>query len=158
MIYLYCYHTEIGCITILEKNKKIIKILVNQPIQEETYIVSETPFIHETYQQLSEYFQGKRKKFTIPLNPHGTRFQKKVWKELLKIPYGTTCTYQDIAKKIGHPKAYRAVGNANHQNPIPILIPCHRVVGKNNKLTGYTLGLPIKEYLLQLEKETDLTS
>ena len=131
---------------------------MNQPIQQGTYILSETPFIHETYQQLSEYFQGKRKKFTIPLNPQGTRFQKKVWKELLKIPYGTTCTYQEIAKKIGHPKAYRAVGNANHQNPIPILIPCHRVVGKNNKLTGYTLGLPIKEYLLQLEKETDLTS
>ena len=95
---------------------------------------------------------GKRKNFTIPLNPKGTPFQKKVWKELLKIPYGEVISYQELAKRVGNIKAQRAVGGANNKNPIPIFIPCHRVINKNNKLGGYALGLDIKKYLLELEE------
>ena len=103
--------------------------------------------------QLDEYFAGIRKEFDIPIKLEGTDFQIKVWKELLKIPYGETCTYLDIAKHIGNPKAYRAVGMANNKNKIMIIIPCHRVIGSNKKLVGYAGGLDVKEKLLKLEKE-----
>lgn len=104
-------------------------------------------------QQLDEYFIGKRKYFDLPLCPTGTQFQKRVWDALLQIPYGETCTYGDIAKQCDNIKACRAVGMANHRNPIPILIPCHRVIGANHKLVGYGGGLDKKIYLLELEKK-----
>jgi methylated-DNA-[protein]-cysteine S-methyltransferase len=102
--------------------------------------------------QLSDYFSGARESFDLPLAPEGTPFQKQVWDELVKIPYGETISYGELARRIGNPKANRAVGLANGSNPIPIIIPCHRVIGSNGKLTGYGGGLPIKEKLLALEK------
>ena len=113
----------------------------------------ETPVIKETYGQLTEYFEGNRKTFDIPLKLEGTEFQKSVWHVLMKIPYGKTVSYLDIARAAGNPKASRAVGMANNKNKIPIVIPCHRVIGKNGSLTGYAGGLEIKKKLLELEKQ-----
>lgn len=106
-----------------------------------------------TMRELQEYFEGKRKEFTVPLAMEGTEFQKKVWNALLKIPYGQTCSYKEIAIQIGSPGACRAVGMANNRNPIPILVPCHRVIGADGRLTGYAGGLDMKEKLLKLERE-----
>jgi methylated-DNA-[protein]-cysteine S-methyltransferase len=103
------------------------------------------------HQQLEEYFAGKRMSFDLPLSPEGTEFQQKVWAELLKIPYGETVTYMDLAVKLGDPKCIRAAGTANGRNPIAIIIPCHRVIGTGNKLTGYAGGLWRKKLLLELE-------
>ena len=102
---------------------------------------------------LEEYFTGQRKTFDLPLRPHGTDFQRRVWEQLLQIPYGQTATYGQIAKRIGNSNAARAVGQACNANPIPILIPCHRVVGSNSRLTGFALGLDVKSALLELERE-----
>lgn len=103
-----------------------------------------------------DYFSGKLKQFSIPLNPYGTNFMRKVWNALQKIPYGETATYKDISELIEHPKAYRAVGLANSRNPIPIFIPCHRVIGANGKLVGFSGGgLDLKQKLLDLEKKNN---
>lgn len=104
------------------------------------------------YRQITEYFQGRRKAFTFPCELRGTEFQKRVWQELCKIPYGETRTYGDIAAAIGNPRAARAVEMANHKNPIIIAVPCHRVIGANGKLVGYAGGLEMKRELLKLEK------
>lgn len=109
--------------------------------------------LRKTEQELEEYFEGKRKEFDLPLHLHGTEFQKKVWEALRKIPYGETCSYLDIARMVGNPKACRAVGGANHRNPVMILVPCHRVIGADGSLTGYGGGLGVKQYLLELEKK-----
>ena len=101
--------------------------------------------------QLTEYFEGKRRRFDLPLAPEGTPFQQRVWNALMDIPYGETISYGELARRVGNPNASRAVGAANGQNPIPIVIPCHRVIGANGKLTGFGGGLPIKERLLALE-------
>lgn len=106
--------------------------------------------------QLGEYFAGKRHSFELPLKPHGTEFQKSVWAALCDIPYGETDCYSSIAEKLGKPKASRAVGTANNKNPIAIVIPCHRCIGKNGKLIGYASGLAVKEFLLGLENNTNL--
>ncbi len=105
--------------------------------------------------QLTEYEKGSRKVFDLPLHLKGTEFQLKVWNALLEIPYGETRSYQQIAQRIGHPKALRAVGGACNRNPIGIIVPCHRVIGKNGKLTGYAGGLFYKELLLNHEKRWD---
>jgi methylated-DNA-[protein]-cysteine S-methyltransferase len=110
-----------------------------------------TPF-SETIRQLRAYFAGEIENFDLALAPEGTPFQQKVWDELQRIPYGTTVSYGDLARRIGNPNASRAVGLANGSNPIPIVIPCHRVIGSNGKLTGYGGGLQLKEQLLALEK------
>ena len=101
--------------------------------------------------QLEEYFAGKRRKFTIPLDLRGTDFQKQCWQELLRIPYGETRSYAEIAKAVGRPNAYRAVGQANHYNPVAIIVPCHRVLAAGTNLGGYGGGLPTKAFLLRLE-------
>ncbi len=103
--------------------------------------------------QLEAYFAGKLEEFDVPLVPEGTPFQQKVWKNLCDIPFGETISYGELARRIGNPNASRAVGLANGTNPIPIIIPCHRVIGSNGKLTGYGGGLPIKEKLLALERK-----
>lgn len=108
--------------------------------------------LRESIRQLRAYFAGQLENFDLPLAPEGTAFQQRVWGELCKIPYGETISYGELARRIGNPKAGRAVGLANGSNPIPIVIPCHRVIGSNGKLTGYGGGLPIKEKLLALEK------
>jgi methylated-DNA-[protein]-cysteine S-methyltransferase len=105
----------------------------------------------ETREQLAEYFAGTRRAFDLPLAPHGTEFQRAVWAMLPRIPYGETRTYGDIARRIGRPDAVRAVGAANGRNPIPIVLPCHRVIGADGSLTGFGGGLPTKAFLLRLE-------
>ena len=112
---------------------------------------AETPLLRRGREELLEYFQGKRRSFDLPLAPNGTLFQQKVWNELAKIPYGTVTTYGQLAARVGRPGACRAVGQANHRNPLPIFLPCHRVVGANGALTGYAGGLDLKRFLLQLE-------
>lgn len=114
--------------------------------------LQEDPLALEPYvQELNEYFSGLRQEFSGPVDLHGTPFQVAVWRALLGIPYGETRSYQDIARAIGRPKAVRAVGMANGANPVPIVVPCHRVIGKNGSLTGYSGGLDIKTQLLQQE-------
>jgi methylated-DNA-[protein]-cysteine S-methyltransferase len=107
--------------------------------------------LREALKQLREYFAGRRTEFDLPLSPEGTAFQRTVWKHLQKIPYGQTISYGELARRVGNPKASRAVGAANGKNPIPIVIPCHRVIGANGTLTGFGGGLPIKKALLDLE-------
>ena len=108
--------------------------------------------LFEAEKQLFEYFSGKRKTFELEYEFSGTEFQKSVWRELLKIPFGKIKTYGEIAKEIGKPKAGRAVGSACNKNPLPIIVPCHRVIGANGKLTGFACGTEIKEWLLDHEK------
>ena len=105
----------------------------------------------DTLRQLREYFAGRRSEFDLPLDPAGTEFQRTVWRLLREIPYGETISYGELARRVGNPQASRAVGAANGRNPIPIVIPCHRVIGSNGKLTGFGGGLPTKEALLGLE-------
>jgi len=102
--------------------------------------------------QLQDYFEGRRKHFDLPLAPRGTPFQRQVWRVLQYIPYGTVTTYQWVATRIGNPKAVRAVGGANARNPLPIVVPCHRVIGRNGHLTGFGGGLEVKERLIALEQ------
>ena len=146
---IYKYNSIIGDIFISADENFLLSVqFVNHNFIEN----QENKIIRQTIKQFDEYFRGKRKKFELPLNPKGTEFQKKVWLQLMKIPYGKTATYKDIATLIGNSNASRAVGNANNKNPIAIIIPCHRVIGSNNKLTGYAGGLDKKEKLLNLEK------
>lgn len=111
-----------------------------------------TPLLQRAAQQLTEYFAAQRRTFDLPLRPQGTAFQQAAWSALCAIPYGQTRTYAQQAAAIGRPKACRAVGMANHCNPLPLLIPCHRVIGAKGKLTGYAGGLAIKRFLLELEQ------
>ncbi|MBE6993110.1 MAG: methylated-DNA--[protein]-cysteine S-methyltransferase [Ruminococcaceae bacterium] len=111
-----------------------------------------SPLLREAAKQLDEYFLGERKDFDLPLAAHGTPFQMRVWQALRAIPYGETRTYAQIAAAAGSPKAFRAVGQANHVNPLMIVVPCHRVVGADGSLTGYAYGMENKKKLLALEK------
>lgn len=116
-----------------------------------TKLQPDDPYLFNVFQQLREYFNRSRQKFDVPLNPKGTEFQKKVWKELSKIPFGKTKTYKEIALKVGDIKSIRAVGKASGSNPIAIIIPCHRVIGANGRMTGYAAGIDVKEKLLAHE-------
>jgi len=146
---IFFYETEIGIIGIRENNKAITDIFFSKVDTNDN--IEETDLIKECFKQLKEYFEGNRRKFDLPLETRGTEFQKKVWDELLKIPYGETKSYKDIAIAIGNEKACRAIGMANNKNHIPIIIPCHRVIGSNGKLVGYAGGLNVKEKLLNIE-------
>lgn len=155
MIYQSYYTFPVGSLCIQEENGKIIGIHKkhrNGQYDIENTLEKETPLIRQAYQQLREYFNRQRQEFDLPLHLSGTEFQQKVWKALCTIPYGETCSYKDLARKIGNPKACRAVGGANNKNPIMIVIPCHRVIGANGSLVGYGGGLSVKKYLLELEK------
>jgi len=110
--------------------------------------------LQRAHRQLDEYFAGKRQTFDLALNPYGTSFQLAVWMQLRGIGYGTTISYGDLARRVGNPAASRAVGAANGRNPLSIIVPCHRVIGASGTLTGYGGGLPIKQYLLELEQRT----
>ena len=141
---------KFGLFTIREENNTIIDICFGKKdFTNSKYF--ESDIIKKMYKQMSEYFEGKRREFDIDIRLSGTEFQNKVLNELRKIPYGETVSYLDIAKRVGNSKASRAVGMANHNNRIPIVIPCHRVIGTSGKLTGYAGGLDIKEKLLDLE-------
>ena len=143
------FDTEIGKLKITYEQGYIIGISKVDKIQS---LGIKSKISEKAYMELKEYFAGKRKTFDIPIKLIGTEFQKKVWKELLKIPYGKTVSYKDIAISIDNPKACRAIGMANHNNPILIIVPCHRVVNENGNLGGYALGLDIKRKLLEIEK------
>lgn len=148
---LFYYDTPIGKIALAEKEGKITDLFLKPSGLDKGYNIKETDVLKEAGKQLKEYFDGKRKSFSLPLTPEGTPFMKSVWKSLEKIPYGETRSYKDIAIACGSNKAYRAVGMANNKNPIAIIIPCHRVIGADKKLVGYGGGLDIKEFLLKLE-------
>ncbi|MDK2801419.1 MAG: methylated-DNA-[protein]-cysteine S-methyltransferase [Clostridiales bacterium] len=159
------YCSPLGIIYIAASDKGICKIVLPGQSEQELviwlqknfskFVQKETDIIKQTASELAEYFNQQRTDFTIPLHLIGTAFQKKVWKELMKIPYGSTVSYGYIASKIGNPKACRAVGGANNKNPIPIVIPCHRIVGSTGKLVGYGGGLDLKEKLLKIENIKD---
>ena len=144
--------TPVGILTILSSGKGIYRInFNNEKIDLENFQNGEDVYINDGIAQLDLYFRKKLKVFNLTLDLHGTDFQKRVWEEILKIPYGNITTYSDIAYRIGNPKGVRAVGQALNKNPIPIIIPCHRVNGKNKDLTGYRGGLNVKRFLLNLE-------
>lgn len=147
------YGYDMGDFYLEEENGFITKIFYLS--EKEKYVEKETeedsPVLKDVSSQLKEYLNGDRTEFTIPLAPTGTTFQKKVWAALQMIPYGQVKTYGQIAKEIGCPGAARAVGMACHNNPIMILIPCHRVVGKGGTLTGFACGISVKQFLLNLE-------
>lgn len=126
---------------------------VTEKLPQITEDIRLTPLLADAVRQLDEYFAGNRKIFDIPLYLEGSPFQLKVWEALQAIPYGEVVTYKDIADSIGNPKAVRAVGMANHHNPVAIIVPCHRVIGAGGKLVGYAGGLNIKQYLLDLESK-----
>jgi methylated-DNA-[protein]-cysteine S-methyltransferase len=117
-------------------------------------LVHSPEYLADAVSQLNAFFAGNLHEFNIPFDLYGTVFQKKVWTQLTKIPYGTTCSYKEVAQGIGAPKAVRAVGSANNQNPVPVFIPCHRVIGSNGALVGYGGGLDKKEILLSIEQNS----
>ena len=153
---IHCGGFHFLVVTAWEEDQEVVKE-IQVLTEEESMEIRQnrsmpSPLQRTVEEQLLEYFEGKRKKFELPLSPDGTVFQKKVWNALLDIPYGEERSYQDIAVAVGSPKGCRAVGMANHNNPIIIVIPCHRVIGKSGKLVGYGGGLDMKERLLSLEK------
>jgi methylated-DNA-[protein]-cysteine S-methyltransferase len=121
-----------------------------------TTAVTDAAALRPVVEQLDEFFAGERRTFDVALAPRGTSFQRAVWDALRTIPYGTTATYGEIAARVGRPTAVRAVGAANGRNPIPIIVPCHRVIGSNGTLTGYAGGLATKQQLLELERKVVL--
>lgn len=154
----YCYlNTPIGDLLLAGDNDALCLVGFPQGSMrrepEADWIFSEKPF-KAAREQLTDYFDGKRQSFDLKLRPGGTEFQLRVLEELQNIPYGSTTSYGEIAKRIGRPKAVRAVGAANGRNPIPVIIPCHRVIGSTGKMTGFGGGIPTKEALLRLELET----
>ena len=142
------YESPIGVLKVVVDDENLLEIrLVDK-------IGSSNPNVmtNKVIDQLKEYFLGKRTSFDIPIKLDGSEYQKQVWQGLIAIPYGETRTYEELAEAIGNPKSCRAVGNANNKNKILIVVPCHRVIGKNGTLTGFAAGLGAKEYLLNLEK------
>lgn len=154
MKYYKKINSPLGVLTLMEDDKKLSAIsFENEEIDLKNIIEKDTELLLKTEKELNEYFLGKRKCFDIPLKLEGTNYQIKVWKELMNIKYNELLTYKDIAIEINNPKSYRAVGLANNKNKIPIIIPCHRVIGSNKKLIGYSAGLDKKEFLINLERE-----
>ena len=149
--YMKIFKTKIGNLAVGSDDEYITNIFFGMNKIPEGIEEKETKVIKQAIKELKEYFDGKRKNFTVPLKPEGTEFQKSVWRALQTIPYGKTCCYKDIAKAIGCPKGCRAVGLSNGKNPIPIIIPCHRVINSNGDLGGYSAGLYIKAKLMNIE-------
>lgn len=146
---IFYYKSPIGILKISIENNFIISINIVNEYKENIY---KNTYFNKIKRQLDEYFLGKRKEFNLNILMRGSEFQKQVWLELQKIPYGSTKSYKDIAEKIGNPNSQRAVGQACNKNNILIIIPCHRVISKNGDLNGFSCGLDIKEKLLSLEK------
>lgn len=140
--------TNYSLLAVLWEKEKLNRVKISSSLREENHSL-----LKAAEKQLIEYFEGRRKFFDIPMELHGSEFQKLVWEALREIPYGVMVSYGELAKKIGKPTAARAVGAAIGKNPLSILIPCHRVIGLNNKLTGFAGGLNTKEILLNLEKQ-----
>lgn len=152
----YCYlQTPVGPLLIVGDHEAVRRIEFPESGEarrpEPDWVETLSGPVGEAARQLREYFSGTRTVFDLPLAPEGTAFQRSVWRVLEGIPFGETISYAELARRVGNPKASRAVGAANGANPIPIVIPCHRVIGSNGKLTGFGGGLPMKEALLSLE-------
>ncbi|MEN8904841.1 MAG: methylated-DNA--[protein]-cysteine S-methyltransferase [Clostridiales bacterium] len=149
---IYYYKTSIGNVCFEDNGKAITNayLLKNEIINEE--FLNESDLIKKAKKELDEYLEGTRKDFDIKLEPEGTEFQRNVWNALIKIPYGKTASYSEIANIIKNPKAVRAVGGANNKNPIFIFIPCHRVIGIDGSMIGYAGGIKLKKHLLNIEK------
>ena len=147
--------TKIGCIGIAEEKQYLTHLFFTQKKAPAEAVEKSTSFLRGVGKEIDEYLHGKRKEFDIPLKLHGTDFQRSVWEALLTIPYGETRSYREIAEQIGNAKACRAVGMANHWNPIAIIVPCHRVIGADGSLTGFGGGLALKQKLLELEKSRE---
>ncbi len=152
MLYGYKFQTIIGEFGLLESNGKLIRVLLPGETIPQNIIIKETKLLLEGKRQIEEYLDGERKEFDLPIFYEGTDFMTSVWSSLRNIAYGTTNSYKDVAISIGNPKAARAVGQANNRNPLPIIIPCHRVISNSGKLIGYRGGLNIKKQLLELER------
>lgn len=148
---LYSFLSPIGRLTVAGDEDAVTHIYfaTDKPAAEHT--VGATPLLLTAAGQISEYLAGERTDFDVPLRPKGTEYMQAVWAQLRAIPYGETRSYKDIATALGNPKAARAVGLANNRNPIPIIIPCHRVLGSGGKLVGFRGGLDVKHQLLTLE-------
>lgn len=154
MLYTYTHLFVIGKLSIISNAFEIVSIkFSNDPLGGESNAIIKKAII-----QIEQYLRGERTQFSLPLRPNGTNFQQKVWNELLKVPYGQTCSYQEIANCIQNPLGVRAVGNALNKNPILIVIACHRVIGKNKLLSGYVAGVDHKKWLIELEKTNSLFS
>jgi len=151
MSYVWHYETPIGRLAIAETEGAVSHLRFDGAAPLAGYEPKETPAIRQAGEQLLAYFSGQRTSFDIPLHLKGTPFQQSVWSALQAIPFGETRSYKDIAAQVGNSKAVRAVGMANNRNPIPIFIPCHRVIGTGGSLVGYAGGLSAKQLLLDLE-------
>jgi methylated-DNA-[protein]-cysteine S-methyltransferase len=148
--YRACHHSQIGPLEVVGNQKGILAIVFGA---DEFETDRNLPAIMtECLRQLTEYFKGRRQKFSIPLLLEGTAFQKAVWRQLQKIPFGQTASYGDVARAVDSPRAFRAVGSANNKNPIPLIIPCHRVIGSDGKLVGFGGGIWRKQWLLEHEQ------
>ncbi|MGB2866998.1 MAG: methylated-DNA--[protein]-cysteine S-methyltransferase [Bacteroidota bacterium] len=161
-VYCTSFNSKIGTIHIASTAKGICKICIPGQTKKEfqtwiqnhlegVEIVESSTKNKQVIDELNRYFDRKLVKFHSRLDPPGTAFQRQVWRELRKIRYGTTVTYKDLAKRVGIPEGYQAVGRANAANPLPIVIPCHRVLGYDDKMVGYAAGVKTKEFLLRLE-------
>jgi len=149
LIYHRIIPSPIGNLKISASEDSIVSIEFTT--EEVTAVSPSSLLLREAQKQLEEYFHKERQEFSLPLSPYGTTFQQKVWKQLQQIPYGETRSYRDIAIELGNLRQIRAAATANGKNPIPIVIPCHRVIGSNGSLTGYSGGLEKKKWLLELE-------
>lgn len=155
MKYAYEYKTAVGDIVIAEENGAVTDLFWKTEKAPKGMTYRETELLTEAGRQLMLYGEGRLRQFDLPLAPQGTAFQQKVWQKLREIPYGETRSYGQLAQALGNPKACRAVGSANRSNPIPVIIPCHRVIGANGKLVGFASGLDNKQRLLSLEGAMD---
>lgn len=153
---VYFSTTALGKLGIRETDGNITQVYFATEPPPAAVEIQETDLIKAAFLQLTAYFNGQLQEFSLPLAPQGTDFMQAVWNALRAVRYGKTASYQDIATAIGNPKAVRAVGQANHRNPLPIFIPCHRIIGSNGKLVGYAGGLAIKQQLLALEKQHEV--
>lgn len=152
MKHQFSYQTVIGRLHICDDDNALTAVLFSGKHDAEVS-EEETPVIREAFRQIEEYLRGERRTFDLVLRPEGTPFQHRVWEALKAIPYGETQSYKQVAQAVGNPKACRAVGMANNRNPLPIVIPCHRVIGTDGKPVGYAGGLEVKEHLLKLETD-----
>lgn len=150
--FFYRVSTEMGQFGLVASETELTHLFFDGETPRFDTTEQATPLLRQAAAELQQYLSGKRQQFTVPLDPAGTEFFRRAWQALIAIPYGETRSYQQIAAMVGNAKACRAVGLANNRNPLPIFIPCHRVIGANQKLTGYRGGLPLKQTLLELEQ------
>ncbi len=150
MRYMWRFASILGEITVVEKDGALERINIGEQVKTDEAIVEQTALLARAEQEICEYLVGKRTSFDLPLAPKGSAFQQAVWQAMRAIPYGATTSYGELAKAIANPRASRAVGGACHQNPLPIVIPCHRVVAKKG-LGGFGLGIEMKKVLLKIE-------